>query len=102
MIPMNKTTIALIAAMVVVGFIVFYKMTSNREEKFTINDMTENDVMSMYKNVQPKDLMDYYGGLDNLTKVLVEHNIPASLLSDPLEYPKIASYLTLKNVPKSD
>ena len=93
--------------MFIVGFftgltiliIILYHMYTRRpKEHFSINDITENDIMPMYKDITPEAVVNYFGGAEAFTKILVEHDIPMSYISNSKEYPKIATYLNLKMV----
>jgi hypothetical protein len=58
--------------------------------------MQEKDIMPIYKNVTPRQMVDFFGGIDQLAAILVANDVPVKYLTDPTQYPKIASYLKLK------
>jgi hypothetical protein len=78
--------------------VLYYMYTRNKRENFSIENITENNIMPIYKDITAEAVVNYFGGAENFTKILLEHDIPMSYISDPEQYPKIATYLNLKMV----
>lgn len=88
----------IIIILIIILFIVYFKFLKKTNESFVdLESMQEKDILPDYINITPKQLVDYFGGIDELTQVLVANNIPIEYLNDPKQYPKIASYLKMKS-----
>jgi len=78
-------------------FVFYFLLTKTKKESFTnFESMQEKDIMPIYKNVTPRQMVDFFGGIDQLAAILVANDVPVKYLTDPTQYPKIASYLKLK------
>ncbi len=85
----------IVVAIIFVG--IYFLFAKTKTETFTnFESIEEKDILPIYKNVTPQEMIDFFGGIDQFAAVLVENNIPVKYLTDPAQYPKIASYLELK------
>lgn len=85
----------ILIAIVLIVFVVYFSLT--KKESFTnFESMQEKDILSIYKNVTPEQMVDFFGGIDQFAAILVANDVPVKYLTDPKQYPKIASYLKLK------
>ena len=85
--------------MAVIAGVLYYmyiKKRQGKRENFSITELTDKDIMPIYKDITAEAIINYFGGTENFTKILLEHDIPMSYISDPKEYPKIATFLNLK------
>ena len=95
---MEKQTFMFILITVIFAGVLYYMYIRKKQENFSINDLSEKDIMPIYKDITAEAVVNYFGGAENFTKILLDHDIPMRYISDPKEYPKIATYLNLKMV----
>lgn len=87
----------ILIAIVLIVFVVYFSLTKTKKESFTnFESMQEKDILPIYKNVTPEQMVDFFGGIDQFAAILVANDVPVKYLTDPKQYPKIASYLKLK------
>lgn len=92
---MYKYIILIAIAIIFVG--IYFLLVKTKTETFTnFESIEEKDILPIYKNVTPQEMIDFFGGIDQFATVLVENEIPVKYLTDPKQYPKIATYLELK------
>jgi hypothetical protein len=82
--------------LITIVFVFYFLLTKTKESFTNFESMQEKDIMPIYKNVTPRQMVDFFGGIDQLAAILVANDVPVKYLTDPTQYPKIASYLKLK------